>query len=383
MTAAGGDRPGGGLYLHVPFCAATCGYCHFARTADHDQALRRRTVAAMVRELELRRGRCAALRDGRRPLATAYVGGGTPSALEPELLAELLQGTVGRLPRAADLELTVEANPEHLTAAAAQQWLAAGVNRVSVGVQSLDDEVLRRLDRRCGPRAARRALATACRVLPRVAADWILGLQRDTRRLLAELDEAIDLGVEHLSLYILELHPQTPLTRAVAAGRLRLPADRHIERQYLECCEHLASRGLHHYEVSNFARPGAESRHNQAYWRGAPYLALGPAASGYWGRRRYANARALADYLARVERDELPEAEVDPLDARARRLERLVLSLRTAAGVPLADLPAGALDLVAGARAGLWTAAAGRLRLTSRGWLIIDTIEARLAAALG
>jgi len=372
-----------GLYLHVPFCGAICSYCHFARTASHDPDLRRRTVAAIVRELALRRERCSVLRDGRRRLATAYVGGGTPSQLEPSLFGELLAGTVGRLPTAPDLELTVEANPETFTDLVAAAWREAGVNRVSLGVQSLDPAVLRLLGRRCDPDTARRALDLACRVFPRVSADWILGPGLARARLVAELDEAIDRGVEHLSLYILELHPGTALATAVAAGRVRLATDRETEALYLACREHLARRGLVQYEVSNFARPGAESRHNRAYWSGAPYLGLGPSASGFWGRRRYTNAAALDDYLARVERGEVPEEVVDPLDRAARRLEALVLPLRTGVGLALDRLPRGALDLARGEREGLWTIADGRLRLTGRGFLRIDSVEARLAAAAG
>lgn len=371
-----------GLYLHVPFCAAICSYCHFARTAEHGAGLRRRTVAAMLDEFELRLARCAVLRANKRPLATAYVGGGTPSALEPALLAALLQGTVGRLPSAPDLELTVEANPESFDAETAMAWRDAGVNRVSLGVQSLEAGVLALLGRRCDPQTARRALDLACRTFPRVSADWILGPGLRREQLLAELDLALDLGVEHLSLYILELHAGTPLAQQVAAGTLRLAPDRHTERLYLDCCEHLARRGLRHYEVSNFALSGAESRHNQAYWSGAPYLGLGPSASGYWGRRRYTNEPDLAAYLASLESGELAEAEIDPLDRRARRLEGLLLPLRTAAGVPLSRLPEGALDLAQGERAGYWRLGGGRLRLTSRGWLRIDAVEARLAAAL-
>lgn len=383
MEAAARGRPGGGLYLHVPFCGATCSYCHFARTAAHDAPLRRRLVAGMIQELALRRERCAALAAGRRPLATAYVGGGTPSQLEPELLAELLAGTVATLSVAPDLELTVEANPETLTADAAAVWRNAGVNRVSLGIQSLDHRVLQLLGRRGDPATARRALALACRVFARVSADWILGpgLRRD--RLLAELDEALDLGIEHLSLYILELHTGTPLAAAVAAGRVRMPADQQTERLYLDCCEHLAQRGLVHYEVSNFARPGGESRHNRAYWAGVPYLGLGPAASGYWGRRRYTNLTEIADYLAAVEVGRVPEADIDPLDRRARRLERVILSLRTAAGLARDQLPPHALDLARGERAGLWTLVGDRVRLTDRGWLQLDALEGQLAAALG
>lgn len=372
-----------GLYIHVPFCGSVCSYCHFARTARHDAGLRRRVVDATVAELSLRRARCRVLASGRRPLRTVYIGGGTPSQLEPALMEALLAGTVGALPAADDLELTAEANPESLTGDLARSWRAAGIARVSLGVQSLDSEVLALLGRRCEPAAARRAIDLACRSFDRVSVDFIIGPGLDRARLLAELDETIGRGPDHVSLYILELHEGTALARAVAAGRLMLPPDEETEGHYLACVEQLAARGLAQYEVSNFARPGAESRHNQAYWTGAPYLALGPSASGYWGRRRYTNECQLEPYLARVESGEVPEAQVDPLDRAARRLEALILPLRTVRGVPLDRLPRGALDLARGEAAGLWTMAAGRLRLTPRGFLWIDTVEERLAAACG
>lgn len=371
-----------GLYLHVPFCGATCSYCHFARTVGHDAALRRRTVAALIREFELRCASCSALKSGRRTLATAYVGGGTPSLLEPRLMAALIDGTIGRLPKAPDLELTVEANPESFCRKTAEIWLEAGINRVSLGVQSLDEQVLHMLGRRCDPAAARLALAVACGTFQRVAADWILGPGLESARLLGELDEALELGVEHLSLYILDVRRGTPLAAAVAQRRVCLASDRSTERLYLECCDHLSRRGLVHYEVSNFARPGAESRHNRAYWTGVPYLGLGPSASGFYGRRRYTNEADLDRYLSHVESGCLPEAEIDPLDRRARRLERLVLPLRTSAGIPFASLPPGVLDLKKGQSAGLWTLDGGRLHLTRRGWLHLDAIEEKLAAGL-
>ncbi len=379
----GGSHPprerGGGLYVHVPFCASLCSYCHFARTARHDAPGRARLVAAVVREFALRRDACAVLRDDGRPLRTAYVGGGTPSTLEPELMTALLAGTVGRLPATPDLELTVEANPESLDAARADAWRAAGVNRLSLGVQSLDADVLRLLGRACDPATARAGLRLACASFPRVSADWILGPGVRADRLHRELDEALDLGVEHVSLYILEVHEGTSLARRVAAGKVRLAPPTQTEAVYLGAVDHLASRGLAQYEVSNFARPGAESRHNQAYWRGAPYLGLGPSAHGFWGRRRYANLADLGAYLAAVEAGREPEEMVDPLDLAARRLEALVLPLRTAAGVPLTRLPAGALDLARGEADGWWRLDSGRLRLTPRGFLHVDTIEERLA----
>jgi oxygen-independent coproporphyrinogen-3 oxidase len=368
-----------GLYVHVPFCGSICSYCHFPRTADHDRDARARYVAGVAREFDLRRETCPVLRDGRRELRTAYLGGGTPSQLEPELMADLLAATVERLPRAPDFELTAEANPETLTDATAAAWRDLGIGRVSLGIQSLDRRVLDLLGRACDPATARESLARACRIFPRVSADWIVGPGLEEKALLAELAEAADRGVEHFSVYILELHAGTRLVERIRAGEVVLPPDPVTEALYLAVVAHLDRLGFPQYEVSNFARPGAESRHNQGYWRGRPWLGLGPGAHGYWGRRRYANHPGLAAWHADLDAGRIPEAGVDPLDRSARRLEGLILALRTRAGVALDRLPAGALDLERGVAEGLWELRDGRLVLTPRGFLRIDTIEERLA----
>lgn len=363
-----------GLYIHVPFCGSICSYCHFSRTADHGYEVRRRYVEAVCREFELRQARCSVL-DGRRPLRTAYLGGGTPSQLEPELMARLLAGTVGRLPLAADFELTAEANPESLDEEKVRAWKAAGINRISLGVQSLDGEVLGLLGRACPASRARAALTLACRHFERVSADWILGPGLREAALTAELQEAIDRGVEHFSVYILELHAGTELERRVRAGSVRLLPDAEPEAQYLAVVRFLGDRGFRHYEVSNFARPGAESLHNQGYWRRRPWLGLGPAAHGGFGRRRQANEEDIDRYCRAVEEGRLPEKSVDALGLSERRLERVILGLRTAEGVPLAWLSARPEELAAGRKDRLWSTDDGRLRLTSRGFLMIDTIE--------
>lgn len=372
----------GGLYVHVPFCAAVCSYCHFARTAVHDRSARADFVDGVLAEFTLRRRRCSLLAAGKRRLGTAYLGGGTPSLLEPDLTERLVAGTVHALRPAADLEFTAEANPESLSEDIAACWRELGVNRVSLGVQSLAPAVLDLLGRRCDPQTARRALALAARVFPRVSADWILAPGVGADALRAELTEAVDLGVEHVSFYILEVHAGTPLADDVTAGRLRLAADDCTEALYLAAAEHLERLGLRQYEVSNFARPGAESRHNTGYWRGVPWLALGPAAHGCWGRRRYANLADPAAWRERLRAGELPEAEEDVRGTAARRLERVVLALRTRAGVPLDWLPPGGLDLAAGSREGLWRVDRERLALTPRGFLRIDTVEELLARHL-
>lgn len=368
-----------GIYIHVPFCGSICSYCHFARTAEHDPDLHRRYVDGVLRELALRRESCRTLRDNRRALSTCYLGGGTPSLLAPDLMRRLLAGVLAGIPTTADFELTAEANPESLTSDVALAWREIGIGRVSLGVQSLQPEVLKLLGRRCDPATARRALSLACRVFPRVSADWIIGPGLARGPLLAELSEAADLGVEHFSVYILELHRGTRLERRVAAGEVLLPPDHKTEELYLAVVEHLASLGVQQYEVSNFARPGAESRHNRNYWRHRPWLGLGPGAHGYWGRRRYGNLPEIESWLAALAAGRLPEAEVDPLDRQALRLERLILALRTKRGVPLPRLPLGAAELARGQSEGLWTVTADHLVLTSRGFLRIDSIEERLA----
>jgi oxygen-independent coproporphyrinogen-3 oxidase len=367
-----------GLYIHVPFCGSICSYCHFARTADHDGEVRRRYVDSVLAEFALRRERCLILAEGKRSLETCYLGGGTPSQLAPDLMERLLAGTVERLRKTADFELTAEANPESLTEELATAWRDLGIERVSLGVQSLDRKVLDLLGRACDPATARAGLERACRIFPRVSADWILGPGLDRAALLAELTEAADLGVEHFSVYILELHPGTRLAALAEQGQWKPAPDSETEQLYLAVIEHLAGLGVAQYEVANFARPGAESNHNRNYWRGRPWLGLGPGAHGYWGRRRYANFDSLSQWSEAIAAGRLPEASVDPLDGAARRLERLVLNLRTRGGIPTAWLPRG-WDIAQGVTEGLWEVRDDRLILTSLGFLRIDTIEEHLA----
>jgi oxygen-independent coproporphyrinogen-3 oxidase len=194
--------------------------------------------------------------------------------------------------------------------------------------------------------------------------------------------ETVDRGVGHISLYILELHEGTPLATAVAAGQVTLPTDSQIESCYLAAVEALARLGLRQYEVANFARPGQESRHNRHYWGRVPYLGLGPGAHGFWGRRRYANEPRVTQYLAAVAAGRMPEVQSDLLTVDARRLERLILPLRTKAGLPLGRIPAGCLPLDEGVAAGLWQLVGGRLQLTAKGFLRIDHLESILARAV-
>lgn len=322
------------------------------------------------------------LRNGDRQLATAYIGGGTPSLLEPELIASLVKGTVGRLDQSSDLEFTAEANPESLDEAKVAAWQQAGINRISLGVQSLKADVLAQLGRSCNPETARRGLRLAVHNFSRVSADWIIGPGLKKESLLDELTEAVDLGVEHFSVYILEVHPGTALKRDLVRGKVKPLSDSVTEDLYLAAGAHLESLGIRQYEVANFSRMGQESRHNQNYWKGVPYLALGPSAHGYWGRRRYANHSKTAKWSQVIRSGSLPEADIDALDLAARRLEKAILALRTRSGLPLGDIPEGTFDLARGQDEGLWELADGRLVLTRLGFLRIDSLEERLVARI-
>ena len=373
-------RPGrGGVYVHIPFCDSICAYCHFSRTARHDPPLRRRYARAVPSELDLR----VALDGGRRFRAeTLYIGGGTPSVMETDLFCGMIDGLRERLDVASGAEITAEANPESLTPDLAVAWRRAGINRLSLGVQSLQADVLESLGRRATPRGSREALDLAVASFEHVSADWILAPGVDPDALAADFAWARGIGVEHISFYILEVHPDTPLARGIDAGRLTRPRDTEIEAVYLAAVDVLADLGYGQYEVSNFALPGRESRHNSAYWLHRPYMGLGAAAHGYLGTSRYANMADIDAYLAAVERGIPPTGSIDELDARALELERLILPLRTVAGLPLDRVPLGAAELAAGRDAGLWIASQGRLRLTPKGFLRIDAMERLMADRL-
>jgi len=367
----------------VPFCASICSYCHFARTDRHDEDLRRRVVAATLAELDLRTARCGVLRDRTRRVDTLYIGGGTPSILEPDLFIELVAGLRERLDLSPGAEITAEANPESFDDRTADAWLEAGVTRISLGVQSLRDDTLTLLGRAADAGVTRRALTRACGRFDRVSADWILAPGVTPEALAAEFAEARALGAGHVSFYILEWHAGTALTKAAEEGRIAPDPDERVEAVYLAALAALGGLGYEQYEVSNACLPGQGSRHNAAYWRRTPYLGLGPGAHGFWGRRRYANLAALDRYCEAVAAGLTPEATVDVLDRDARRLEAVVLALRTCDGVDLAGLAVNAAELDAGLAEGLWTCDGGRLRLTSRGFLRIDAVESWLADRLG
>jgi oxygen-independent coproporphyrinogen-3 oxidase len=336
----------------------------------------------------------AVSRDGRFPLApeleTLYVGGGTPSLLGPDAMAALAH--VLGPERLADptLEWTAEANPESFSPAVATGWRAAGVNRVSLGVQSFSEYALRWMGRLHGPDGARRAVATARRAgLDDLSVDLIFALPDEVDRVWREdLDDALGLEPPHVSLYGLTTEAGTPLGKSVAEGRVTSASEERYREEYLYAVERLIGAGYVHYEVSNFARPGHASRHNRVYWEGGTYLGLGNGAHSFSDPLRRWNLREWDDYSSVATAGELPVASQEEVGEAARQLERVWLWLRTDSGVPCDKLNEPARILVrrwlaAGLAQRSEQGGGGGLCLTPAGWLLLDRLVVDLDHALG
>ena len=382
-----------GVYLHVPFCERVCPYCDFAVEAAGalDPGLARDYVGLLLRELELVREDEGDALVGRR-LASVYLGGGTPSLLPAGEVERLLDGLVaafGSLPE----EVTLEANPGPLETPRLEGFRSAGVTRLSLGVQSLDDRTLKSLGRAQNGAQARRGLeaALACGFAS-FSADLIHGVPGQTpESLFADLDALLELGVPHVSTYALTVEPDTPFGGAQRAGRLGLPHEdvAHAMAQGLRA--RLAAAGLQQYEISSFARPGQRSRHNQRYWRRLDVLGLGSSAAGLLGPVRSRNLRSRSDWAAEIGAGRRPLAERERLTPRAQRQETLSLGLRRLEGVPRADywrafasrpeddFPAEMAEL---RRLGLVADRAGRLCLSERGILFADEVFLRFVDAV-
>lgn len=318
------------LYVHVPFCRSRCGYCGFY-TGEPLERLA--GFSAQVAAEARLRGPGSR---GRGPLTSVYLGGGTPSLLGPEGVARVLEAAQENWRVEPTAEVTVETNPG--AGAELDTLRGAGVTRLSVGVQALDDRVLAALGRPHDAAQARRTLEEAGRAgFAGVSADLLYGLPGlPPQALGAWVRELAGRGVCHVSAYSLELHPGTPLAEAAAAGRARPCGADEEEAQWEALLEALTAEGFEAYEVSNFARPGARSRHNQAYWDGSPYVGLGPGAHGYdpeagpWGTRWW-NAPGLAAYGERLAAGALPLGGREELRREEALLEVLFLAFRRTA----------------------------------------------------
>ncbi len=363
-------------YVHVPFCAHKCGYCDFASLAGSDH-LADRYLDALGREI-------AAL-DGPHEVETIFIGGGTPTRLDTEQLGRLLGLVRAAFPLSAGGEWTVEANPGTLDEAKADVLAQGGVNRVSLGAQSFEPSLLATLERNHGPEDVPKALHLVRPRFPRWSIDLIFGVPGSTsEHWRSDLDRALGLGPDHLSCYGLVFEKGTALWKAREAGRVR-PIDEDVEAEmYEHTVAELAARGLTQYEISNFARPGHECRHNLVYWANDAYFGVGLGAARYVEGVRAVNTRDLGMYLRKIEAGGEATGPTETLDAEARARETATLMMRrTQEGIERRDFALRTgfdLDSLLGEaigrhrEGGLLADSGGRVRLTARGVMLADSV---------
>jgi oxygen-independent coproporphyrinogen III oxidase len=394
------------LYVHIPFCVSLCPYCDFVVYAGAAARGPRKRVAAFLAaletELDLRAAAVSGVPGVPQPLETVYLGGGTPSLLPPDAIARLLDRIRAQFGLTAGAEVTLESNPGPDERGEASSWRDVGVTRISFGAQSMHPGELRRLGRRHGPDDVAQAVEAARAAgIASVSLDLVYDVPESTEeRWAATLEAALALSPDHLSLYALTLDDpdaegltgalgdHLPTTSGARRWRDRARTDQDDDRaaaQYRHAVERLAADGWRGYEISNWARPGHESRHNLVYWERRPYEAIGPGAHAFDGATRRWNAARLDGYIAALSpadrsSSRLPPGGAEALDRPTARSEALILGLRTDRGVPAEAAAHPPLDGVA-----LWAAGAGlleergdRLVLTTEGRLLSNEVFARL-----
>lgn len=369
------------LYLHIPYCKQACHYCdfHFSTVMNTRAPL----LAAMTQELELRSHEA----DG--PLASIYFGGGTPSILTANELERVMQSIFSRYRVDANAEITLEANPDDLSAEKLALWKAAGINRLSIGIQSFHDADLKWMNRAHNAAEALLAVERARAAgFERLTVDLIYGIPHwHGDEWEQNLNRLFSLGVDHFSAYILTVEDNTALGKNVARGRQRVADDAAIEAQYQLLCERAAAAGYDHYEVSNFGLPGRMADHNSAYWEGEHYLGIGPGAHSFDGQTRRWNIASNPRYLKLVGGAE-PWFETEVLTPTDRHNERLLTGLRTSRGISLTDFTECGSPAEHPETAAIWlrlvdsgdivATADGRYRIPEHRWLVADGVAGSL-----
>lgn len=370
-----------GLYIHIPFCASRCVYCGFYSTTL--PALRDAYVDALCQELTLRAEELPA----DEAITTIYLGGGTPSQLTTDQLDRLFS-YIYKVYRSQPVEVTMECNPDDITPAFADWISQSPIDRISMGAQTFSDDRLRLLRRRHTAAEVRRATTLLRQAgIRNISIDLMFGFPGET---LADweqdIDEALRLGVEHISAYSLMYEEGTTLHRWLSEGRIQEIDDDLSLRMYDCLVDRLTAAGYRHYEISNFALPQRESRHNSSYWRDVPYMGLGASAHSFDGRQRSWNVADIETYIAAIGRGERP-CTVEALDLDTHYEDVVLTSLRTAEGIDLGkirrDFGSQRLDFLLAAadqdlRQGYLVREDDHLRLTRRGIYLSDGITARL-----
>lgn len=373
------------LYIHWPFCVSKCPYCDFnshVREGVDQAAWRAALLADLAHEAARTRG----------PLGSIFFGGGTPSLMPPATVAALIEAAAAAWGFAPGIEITLEANPSSVEAARFADLAAAGVNRVSLGLQALDDAALRFLGRAHDLGEGLAALETAQRAFARVSFDLIYARPgQSAAAWAAELARAVGFGTEHLSLYQLTIEPGTRFSTEAAAGRLTVPGDEDAAALFEATRAQMAAAGLPAYEVSNHARPGAESRHNLTYWRCRDYAGIGPGAHGRLDidgiRHAIATEKRPETWLMRVEAQGHGVTSDELLNSEERADEYLLMGLRLAEGIDpvrYRALSGRALDPrrieILRDEGAITVDPDGRVRVTMQGFPVLDAVVADLAA---
>ncbi len=379
-------EPGFGVYVHWPFCAAKCPYCDFNSHVRHQPVDQQAYVAAFLKEMATMRGL-----SGSASVTSVFIGGGTPSLMHPETVGTILNGIARHWHVPDGIEITLEANPSSVEATRFRGYRAAGVNRVSMGVQALNDADLRFLGRLHNVDDALKAIRLAREIFPRMSFDLIYARPGQTIEAWeAELAAAIDLAVDHLSLYQLTIEQGTPFFGLHKAGKLVVPDEETSANLYEATQDITAAHGMPAYEVSNHARPGAESRHNLTYWRYGDYVGIGPGAHGRLtvGARKLATAtiKKPEDWLAAVTANGHGMNVDDELGREEQADELLIMGLRLREGIDLVRwqglsgrTPDHEKEDFLIRQGFIERLGNSRLRCTPKGMLILDAVVADLA----
>lgn len=328
-----------GLYIHIPFCRQKCFYCDFPSFAGREKKIDK-YLQALEQEFALLRQRLYQkdnVGDTEAKFAprTIYIGGGTPTALNAPQMAKLLEIVQKDVVVAKAEEFTVEMNPGTVDREKLLLLQQAGVNRLSVGVQSFDDHCLQKIGRIHTAQEAVDTIELAHNLgFDNISLDLIYGLPQQNMEILTKsVERALNLPVQHISIYGLQLEEGTAFHRMEALGKLQLPADELVEAMHDYIVEKLPEAGYQRYEISNYALPGYESKHNLSYWQDVDYLGLGSGAHSYWQGTRYENPRSIDDYISALEAGRLPANVEEQVDRQAHMEEYCFLGLRTAAGI--------------------------------------------------
>lgn len=322
------------LYIHWPFCPYRCDFCPFVALAGHD-AFMERYYHALKTELE----RYIQQRDSTVPINTIFVGGGTPSTMPDHLILDMFGILKKEMPLSDDIEVTIEVNPGTVRIEQFDVWARCGINRLSIGVQSLNDAVLKKLNRHQTAQQVYDLVHSASQSIKNLSIDLILGLPgispqewHDT------VAQVVTWPIKHISIYFLTIHEQTPLYFNVVQNRVTLPSDDQVVDMFYWTREYLYEHGFEQYELSNFAREGRESKHNSAYWSRVPYKGLGLGACSFNGAIRYQNEKNLMKYMDGLNRGEDITIFTEEITAHQVQLETVMLGLRRKIGVPLVEI---------------------------------------------